>query len=356
MSTTELLEPPKMDIVKLNVTDTEIAKMKNDFMGLTINGIDDKIGFKKVYESRQQVKRTRVSIVKYADELKDQAVQWQKKVNGEKNRVVAELESIEDYLQAQETAVEEEKARIKAEAERKEQERIQARIDKLGVYGFKVDLNLLKGIDDASFEVVLNNARTEYLKAEEAKQEAIRLQKEEEARIIRERAELEELRAKQAEADRIIKEQQEKVRREQEAKEADLRRQEMALQKEKDDQAAKIRAEEKRIADEAAAAEQKRLHDERIAKAREEAAEEARLKAIADAKQAEIDRKAKEEEDARQEAERIAQATDKTKFALIVQQYQDISYPEMKSAKARKMVEEVRELNAKIVAHIKTKF
>jgi hypothetical protein len=49
-------ETVNMDVVKLNVTDSEIASMKAQYMHLSINGIEDKEGFKKVYESRQIVK------------------------------------------------------------------------------------------------------------------------------------------------------------------------------------------------------------------------------------------------------------------------------------------------------------
>ena len=71
---TELLEAPEMTVVKLNVTDQAIAEMKAEFMSLTVTGIEVRIGLKKVYDSRQIVKRTRVGVEKHSKELKEKAI------------------------------------------------------------------------------------------------------------------------------------------------------------------------------------------------------------------------------------------------------------------------------------------
>lgn len=63
----------------------------------------------------------------------------------------------------------------------------------------------------------------------------------------------------------------------------------------------------------------------------------------------------REEEQRSIEAERLAQSSDKEKFALIVAQIEGLNYPEMKSAKHKKLLTEVKELQAKVIAHIKAK-
>src|SRR5216110_148612 len=105
----EVTEAPRMDIVKFNVTDSEIAKLREEYLPLVINGVDDKAGLKRVYDARQVVKKTRVGVEKYAKELKETAIAWQKKVNIEQSRVVGELEAIENHLQTQEDIVAAEK-------------------------------------------------------------------------------------------------------------------------------------------------------------------------------------------------------------------------------------------------------
>ena len=95
-------EEVKQGVVKMNVTDTQIAKMRADYLGLTIKSLEDKQGFKAVYEARQEVERTRVALTKYADGLRQDAQEWQRKVIAEEKRVVGELKEIENHLQAEE--------------------------------------------------------------------------------------------------------------------------------------------------------------------------------------------------------------------------------------------------------------
>jgi chemotaxis protein histidine kinase CheA len=220
---------PETGIVKLSVTDQEVAKLKEDYLGLTINGIEDKAGFKKVYEARQEVKRTRVALQKHAKGLREKAVEWQKKVLKEENRVVSELEAIEAHLQAEEDKIEAEKERIRQEKIEAENKMLQERIDALAAYGFAVDVNLLRSIDDESFQSVLANAKSEYDKEQIRKAEEAAAAEEARIKAEAERKELEELRAKQAEADRILKENQE--REEREKLEAKEREEKAALQR-----------------------------------------------------------------------------------------------------------------------------
>lgn len=207
----EVMEAPKMDVVKFNVTDAEITRMKEEYLPLTINGIEDKAGLKKVYESRQLVKKTRTALVKHADEMKETAIAWQKKVNVEKNRVVGELEAIEAHLQAEEDKIAAAKEEIRLAEEKAKQERIQSRIDRLAQYGYAIDINFLQSLADEQFENVVASAKVEYDKEQAAKAELERLQIEQEATEKREREALEQKLKEEREAlDRMRKEQEEK--------------------------------------------------------------------------------------------------------------------------------------------------
>jgi hypothetical protein len=343
----EVLEPQvetiRMDIVKLNVTDVEIKKLKDDFLPLVINGVEDKAGLKKVYESRQIVKKTRVGLVKYADELKEKAIAWQRKVNAEKNRVVGELELIESHLQGEEDRIEAEKEQIRLEAEQREQQRIQCRIDTLAQYGFAIDLNFLKSLADEDFQKVVDNAKLEHEKELAAKAEAERLQRLEAEKLQREREELERLRKHQAEAQRIIDENNERVRLEQEAKEEVIRKEAQRIENEKRELELQKQREEAR-----------KIREQELEQARIEAAENARLQAIEDQKRL-LEQKAEAERQAKiLEAEKLAQSSDKVKFTTVIEQLNAITIPEMKSAKAKKLSIGVQELIGKVVAHIKT--
>lgn len=319
---TNILVLPEINlfVVELNVTDTRIKEMKEEYMPLKVNGIGDKAGLKMVYESRQIVKKTRVSVVKYADELKEKAVSWQKKVNMEKNRVIGELESIEAHLQAEEDKVTIEKEQLRLAAAKQEEARVQKRIDALAAYGFAIDFNTIKTIDDTSFEIVLNNAKSEHEKELAAKAEEARMQKLEQERLISERKELEELRAKQAEAQRIIEAENLRIKKEQEAKEA------------------VIHAEQKRIEDEKRNIEQQQ--QQRDAEDDYNRFKE-KFRQIEAAKQEKI-----------QEEEKLAMASDKVKFQTVIGMIGGINIPEMKSAKSKKLAGDVKDLLAKIRDHI----
>jgi hypothetical protein len=107
--------------------------------------------------------------------------------------------AIEDHLESEENAVEQEKARIKAEAERKQQELIQARFDRLesigmsmagGMYrlpwnpeGMALPEALIKTCTDEQFESFSSRLNEEVekensRKAEADRQEALRPDKE----------------------------------------------------------------------------------------------------------------------------------------------------------------------------------
>lgn len=370
-------ETVNMDVVKLNVTDSEIASMKDQYMHLTINGIEDKEGLKKVYESRQIVKKTRTSLVKYADQLKEKAIAWQRKVNTEKNRIVTELEGIEAHLQAEEDKIAAEKERIRQEEERKEQERIQTRVDRLSKFGFSIDIAFLKAVSDEDFEKVVANAKGEHEKELAAKAEQERLAKAEAERLKAEREELELLRKQQAEAQKIIDEQNRKIREEEErqAKERDeVRKQKMRNRIDQliglgltytpvhnayvfmdvnvdvltelqffDDkewgglieEITPVIAQRKQEVEGRRLAEIKRLQEEAAAKALREREEE-------------------EEKQRQAEAERLAQASDKEKFQAVLQQLRTITIPEMKSRKAKTLSTVVRGGIDKLIENITT--
>lgn len=330
---TEVLElnaEPKMEVVKLNITDAAIAKFKEDYLPLKVNGIEDKEGLKKVYDARQDVKKTRVGVSKYADKLKANAIAYQNKVNTEKKRVITELESIEAHLQGEEDKIAAAKEEIRLEAEKKENERIQKRIDHLAEYGFSIDYNTIKTIDDTAFEIVLSNAKSEHEKELIEKAEQERLAKEEAEKLKSEREELELLRKQQAEAQRIIDEQNEKIRKEHQEEAAAILAEKQKIELEKRE----LELEQQK---EAAG----KLRQIELEKAKKEAAENERLRLIAEEEQNKI-----------LEAEKLAQSSDKVKFKTVIDSLTAIQVPEMKSKKAQKLSSDVKELIQKVIGHI----
>ena len=76
--------------------------------------------------------------------------------------------------------------------------------------------------------------------------------------------------------------------------------------------------------------------------------EEARQRGIREAKEAEEKRIA-------EEAECVAHASDKDKFAVVVSYLENMPMPNVKAAKSKKLLAEVKDMQAKFIAHIKNK-
>lgn len=90
------------ELVKANITDQVIAKMKSDYMELKVKDRSDKVGFEAVSTARKEVKKFRVSCEKLLKQVREPAVSFQKSVVAKEKEVVAKISEIEEYLTSQE--------------------------------------------------------------------------------------------------------------------------------------------------------------------------------------------------------------------------------------------------------------
>lgn len=356
---------------------SELIELEKEAHGLTIESIEDKVSITAVSTVRKKLKVARVEIEKEGKMMRDPLTNISRIISSKEKELIAIIEPTEKELLAKEKWVEDEKERIRIEAEEKEQQRIQARIDRLAEYGFQIDLSFIQTISDEDFEKVVENAKKQFELEQQRKAEEERLAKEEAEKLKAEREELERLRAQQAEAQRIIDEQNRKIKEEEEKQAAERERLRKQMIKNRIDQLialgltynpiynayvfqdvnvdvltelqifddkqwnvlieniAPVIDQRKKEAEEKRQAEIKRLQEEAAAKALREKQEE-------------------EERQRQSEAERIAQSSDKVKFQTIVAQLQNISVPEMKSKKAKTLAANVETLIAKVIDHINT--
>jgi hypothetical protein len=188
---------------------------------LVINGIDDKHGQKIVKEARLVVKRYRIDIDKRRKELNADALEYQRRINGEAKRITTQLEPIEAHLENEEKRVDEELERIKREKETFAEMLYQARCAELTELKFlfngskfyaryaDVDLEVyvlhVKQWADDEFYAFLGKAKV-YFDIHE-KQLAEQKAKEEEDRkaLAAERARLDAIAKEQAEKDAALK-------------------------------------------------------------------------------------------------------------------------------------------------------
>lgn len=247
---TSAIELPDIStqLARFSLADAAIAEMQQQFMPLSINGIEDAEGYKRVHAARMTVKGHRVEVEKLRKELKADALEYGRKVDGEAKRITALLAPIESHLEAEEKAIDDAKeairnaARLKAEAEER--------------------------------------ARREAEEAErKAKQEA-------EAAALREEREKLEAERRVMEAERRKIEEAAAIERQRiAAEQARVQAEQRAAQQKMEADAARIAAEQKAAQEKidaerrAMEAEQKRLADEAAAKAKQEAKQEAKPEA-----------------------------------------------------------------------------
>ena len=253
------------ELIKFSVAEAEIAKKRDLYMELTVEGPDDEMGFQAVDTARKVIKADRVAVQKREKELKADANAWRKKVGDRAKELYALLSPIEEHLKEQCRIVTDEKERVAAEEARLHEEKIDNRMAILSGYDFHYPYNVIESMEDDEFEAHLETVKTEW----ETEQERI---KAEEA-------------ARKAEDERL-----EKIRLEQEKQMAEIKAQQEKIEAEN----AKIQAEKDRLANEALI---------------KQVEENARLQAIADEKaRVEMERVAAEEKAAQEkaEAERVA--------------------------------------------------
>ena len=113
----------KTALARFTVQDAAIAKMREEYLPLTIKGIDDKEGADRVHKAKMHCVRSRTATEKVAKELNQEARDHIAKVNGEKTRIIGLLAPIEDHLKAEESRIEQEIAAERTRLWREEEEK-----------------------------------------------------------------------------------------------------------------------------------------------------------------------------------------------------------------------------------------
>lgn len=90
------------ELIKANITDQVISKMREDYLPLKVKDIYDKPGFEAVTTARKDVKKFRVNVEKILKLVRQPALDFQKSVVAKEKEVVAKISEIEDYLTSQE--------------------------------------------------------------------------------------------------------------------------------------------------------------------------------------------------------------------------------------------------------------
>lgn len=259
-------EAMKKQVVKYNVTDKEIANLKEEFQVIP-HSLDRKEDYEFVRKGIAKIRTLRTTLEKKRKELKADALAWGKLVDGEAKRIRQELESIEqpmvDAKKKHDDAIEAEKERMR----QAELARVEAIHQKMEAFSLSVDVvhasssTLTKKRSEIE-EIIVDESFEEFKGQAEFKKTCCL---DDLAKLIQAAKDRE---AKEAEEKRVLAEQEEKrkaedERRRQEQKELDRQRAEFEAEK------AKLR--EQKEAEERAKQEEarKRAETERLEREKE---------------------------------------------------------------------------------------
>lgn len=324
-------------LIKNNITDQIINGLKESYLGLTINGIEDKEGFKKVEEGRKEAKKLRCLAVNICKTGREEAIKIQKDWIEKEKEVVAKIVEVESHLETESNRIKEIEKQILFEAAQKA--KLPVRKEKLLTIGFEVADDELLKIDDNQFNILFNEFHEKMLaeKAEKLRleQEQIEAERKEAARV-----EFERLAEIKRQEDLKLAAENARIEAEKKAKEAiEKAEQAKADAEKKAIEAAKQAEIDKQLALEKAEKEKQEAIDK--LKKEQEAKEAAELKAKADAEKAEKLR-IENEEKARIAAEKkAAKAPDKEKLKVYLSEYKSAILPSFKNEDSQKVALEI---------------
>jgi hypothetical protein len=224
------------ELVKHNVTEAIIAKIREDYLPLKIAGIEDKETYLIVKDARKHCKELRVLAKKICVDGREDAVAIQKAWVAKEKDVTGRIGEVEDYLEKQEKEYEAAVAKEKEDRKRRQEEQLIMRQQVLTGMGalysdgsfhlgeVSFELSVVKESEpDIWEESILPKFKEEYEKVEAERIEQERIKREQEAEMKRQQDELERKQRELAEKEAALKaaqEEQERKQKEEEAKKA----------------------------------------------------------------------------------------------------------------------------------------
>ncbi len=299
------------ELQKIGYTNEGLQVIADIYKDLTIAGVDDKDGYAKVLKARIELRDIRNDIRKKGKALREGANTFISTVIKRESELILITSPIEEDLEAKEAVIDAEIEAIKKEKIRKENDRIQNRINSLAKFNYAVDYIIAKEMSEEKFNELITQAEIEFTETQNRlEEERLEEQRKKEQADFELKVELERLQAERHEFERLKEEQA--VR-------------DAAIKIAQDAREAKIKAEQDRISQQQRIEREKIEADKKAFEAAKEKAEQERRDAIgaekarlADIEQARIDAEQKliREAEEKKEADRLeALRPDKEKIA-----------------------------------------
>lgn len=159
---TAVVEISQQRVSKHNLTLSRINIIKEHSSTLTVNGVKDHAGLKKVVRTRKFIKRLRINVEVKRRELNADMLREIRENNFAARFIVNELKPSEKNLGNIEKEIANEKLAIKLEKKRQKLERLQKRIDALAGFAVAVDIASIEDLSEEEFNALLVKTQFDY--------------------------------------------------------------------------------------------------------------------------------------------------------------------------------------------------
>lgn len=147
------------ELITYDVTESQLAKLREDYLPLIVTGPEDKQGYEVVKTARIKIKGLRVSVEKRRKELKQESLDFGRLVDHRARTITEGLEVIEGHLQAQQDIVDKEKERQRLLAEQAAKEKLQSRMSALQDCHAALRIDQVEGLSDMDFDSLLTTSQ-----------------------------------------------------------------------------------------------------------------------------------------------------------------------------------------------------
>ena len=184
----------KQEVARFDIARSWIAEKKAAYTDLSIEGVEDKEGQKKVKEAWQEVRNKRLEVAKKHTEIKADYLEITQAIDKEKRELTQLLEEVENPLKEKLDKIEAIKEEEKKKEEREKAQKLQGRVNELlgtgmafnGSYyaigaTISMDVVTLQNMNDADYGTFLGRVAQEnaaIIKAKELKEKKEREERE----------------------------------------------------------------------------------------------------------------------------------------------------------------------------------
>lgn len=149
------------ELAKFGRADHAIAKLKEAYSGMTIDGVKDKEGYKKVRKAWSEVRGYRTGIEKKKKDIKSDYIKIGKAIDGEEERLLELITPLEDELGKTWRAIDDEIAAEEKRKEEEEQKRLNDRVTELMTIGLRMNSGYYQLGDTITIDVATLRTMTD---------------------------------------------------------------------------------------------------------------------------------------------------------------------------------------------------